>query len=113
MVVGEKRELDDALKPEHRPMLAKTKAWWAAGYAWGCRSAPAPGVEASAVNRRISVGRSTEGGAREAVSCQEFTHEPFFLIFSDPGFQGRGVESSHLTPAMGAAFIAEMRARVR
>ena len=27
----EKRELDDALKPEHRLKLAKTKAWWAAG----------------------------------------------------------------------------------
>ena len=39
----EKRELDDALKPEHRLKLAKTKAWWAAGQAWGCRSAPAPG----------------------------------------------------------------------
>jgi hypothetical protein len=78
VVVGEKRELDDTLKPEHRPMLAKTKAWWAAGYVWGCRSAPAPGVEASAVNRRISVGRSKEGGARAAVSCQEFTHDPFF-----------------------------------
>ena len=57
MVVGEKRELDDALKPEHRPMLAKTKAWWAAGYAWGCRSTPAPGVDPSVLNRRISLAR--------------------------------------------------------
>jgi hypothetical protein len=53
----EKRELDDALKPEHRLKLAKTKAWWAAGYAWGCRSAPAPGVDPSVVNRRISLAR--------------------------------------------------------
>jgi hypothetical protein len=65
-------------------MGAKTKARWAAGQAWGRRSAPRSGVKASAVNRRISAGRSTEGGTRAAVggpAFRAFTHDLFLTPF--------------------------------
>jgi len=79
---GEKKELADTLK--HRAPAGVGEDERAVGGRTGLRTSVGRSAgrclqaRASVVNRRISVGRWTEGGTRGAVGCQEFTHDPFF-----------------------------------